>query len=404
MHDLASVIKDIQADSERLYKHFHQNPELSMLETKTVETIVDELESYGYSVQQIGGGVVGVLENGDGETILFRADIDGLPVKEETGLEYASTKTQQDAEGVMQPVMHACGHDFHIAAGLGAARILAENRDAWTGTYIALFQPGEETAEGATSMVEDGLADKIPTPSVALGQHVLTDPVAGKVAVAAGPVLSTGASIAVKVFGVGTHSSMPHLGIDPVVLASTIVVRLQTIIARELAPNEFGVVTVGSVQAGTKANIIPDSATLQINVRAYSDETRKQLIKAVDRIVRAECAASASPREPEIIDYDEYPLTDNDAVVAESVRKSFINQFGEDRVEVFVPATASEDFSNIPRAFGIPYCYWGVGGFTEDQEVYANHNPKFAPALQPTLQTAIEAATSAALGFLGKPR
>lgn len=386
---------------EELYVHLHQNPELSMQETETVAEITRRLESFGYDVQQIGGGVVGVLTNGAGPTVLFRADIDGLPVQESTGLPYASTRTATDPQGNSVPVMHACGHDLHIVAGLGAAALLAEHRDAWVGTYIALFQPGEETAAGARSMVDDGLVEKVPRPDVALGQHVLVVPAAGEVGTTAGPMLSTGACIRVKVFGKGSHGSMPHLGIDPVVLSAAIVTRLQTVVAREIAPGDFGVVTVGSLQAGTKANIIPDDATLLLNIRAYDLAVRERLLAAVERIVRAECVAAGSQQEPEIELYESYPLTDNDPGVTATVTAAFVAHFGQDRVKHLDPVTASEDFSVIPDAFGIPYCYWGFGGFTADQQPVPNHNPGFGPAMQPTLTTGTEAAVAAVLAYLG---
>lgn len=331
-----------------------------MAERATAAEITRRLESFGCQTQQIGGGVVGVLENGAGPTVLFRADIDALPVQEETGLTYSSE---------VPGVMHACGHDFHITSGLGAAALLAENRNEWSGTYIALFQPGEETAEGARAMVDDGLVDKVPRPDVALSQHVLTKPAAGEVATALGPVLSTAASMKVVVCGKGSHGSMPHLGIDPVVLASAIVMRLQGIVSREIAPSEFGVVTVGSLQAGSKANIIPDRAELLINIRAYDAEIRDQLISSIERIARAECEASGAPRAPEIEVFERYPLTDNDPAVTERVTAAFVEHFGSDRVKVLDPITASEDFSVIPDAFGIPYTYWGAGGFLPDQDV-----------------------------------
>ena len=254
---------------EDLYRHLHRNPELSMQEVETAAEIDRRLTSYGYQVQRIGGGVVGVLENGAGPTVLFRADIDALPVDEATDLPYASE---------VPGVMHACGHDFHIVAGLGAASLLADAREHWSGTYIALFQPGEETAEGARAMVADGLVDKVPTPDVAFGQHVLTVPAAGEVGTVAGPVLSTAASLRITVHGKGSHGSMPHLGVDPVLLASSIVTRLQGIVAREISPSEFGVVTVGSLHAGSSANIIPDRAEMRLNIRAYDPEIRDRLL------------------------------------------------------------------------------------------------------------------------------
>lgn len=395
-------IDEIQGWQEELYVHLHQNPELPMQETETAAEITRRLESYGYEVQQIGGGVVGVLRNGEGPTVLFRADIDGLPVKEATGLPYASTKTQVDRDGVTQPVMHACGHDMHIVGGLGAASLLASNTDAWAGTYVALFQPAEETAEGARSMVADGLVEKVGPIDVALSQHVLHVLPTGKVGTTVGPFLSTGTCIRVKVTGKGSHGSMPHLGVDPVLMASSIVTRLQGIVAREISPRDFAVVTVGSLQAGTKANIIPNEATLLLNIRAYKNEVREKLLASIERIVRAECAASGAPVEPTFELYDQYPLTDNAAEVTEKVAAAFAAHFGTDRVATLDPQTASEDFSVIPDAFGVPYTYWGFGGFPEGTPGVPNHNPGFGPVMQPTLRTGTEAATVAVLAYLGK--
>lgn len=393
-------LDDITPAQEKLYVHLHQNPELSMAETQTAAEITRRLESYGYDVQQIGRGVVGVLANGAGPTVLFRADIDALPVQEATGLPYASTKTVTGPDGSAVPVMHACGHDLHITAGLGAAQLLARHRDAWSGTYIALFQPGEETAAGALSMVADGLVDKIPRPDVALGQHVLTDPAAGSVGTIAGPMLSTGACLKVTIHGKGSHGSMPHLGIDPVVVSAAIVGRLQTIVSRELAPGQFGVVTVGSLQAGTKANIIPAEATMLLNIRAYDTAVREKLIASIERIVTGECNVAGCPQPPDIELYESFPLTDNDPETTARVTDAFVAHFGAERVAQLEPVTASEDFSVVPDAFGIPYSFWGFGGFTPEQTVTPHHSPTFGPAMQPTLRTGTEAAVTGILAFL----
>lgn len=401
---MTAALEEMGSWQQDLYEDLHRHPELSMHEERTRGIIAAQLRELGYEVQEIGGGVVGVLENGGGPAVLLRADFDGLPVQEATGLPYASEHTQEDADGQAQPTMHACGHDVHTTAGLGAARLLAEHREAWQGTYLALFQPGEEIAAGARSMVEDGLVEKIPRPEVCLGQHVLTSPVAGKVAVAPGPVLSSSVSMAVTVHGAGSHGSMPHLGIDPVVLASAIVTRLQTLVAREISPSDFGVVTVGALHAGTSANIIPDRATMALNLRAYDEQILDRLVAGVQRIVRAECVAARSPREPEFELFHRFPVTDNDEQVAARVREAFEDQFGAERVERMTPATASEDFSGIPDAFGVPYCYWGLGGYAEGRETAPNHSPFFAPDQQPTLRTGTEAAASAALAWLRAAR
>lgn len=391
--DILAHASDATEWQEALYKDLHQHPELSMAEERTRGVIADKLREFpGVEVLELGGGIVGILRNGAGATVLERADFDALPIVEDTGLEYAATGE----------AMHACGHDAHVTGLLGATEALAKATDAWSGTFIALFQPGEETAEGAQSMVEAGLTDKIPTPDVALGQHIFIDEnaPAGTVLIAPGPVLSTATSLTVTVFGHGSHGSMPHLSVDPVVLASSIVLRLQTVVSREVDPHEFAVLTVGAVQAGTKANIIPDSATLRINIRAYDENIRAQIVEAIHRIIEAECQAAMSPREPEFVQSDNYPLTVNDKDATEKVRAQLIDVLGGDSVLDMEPWTASEDFSRIPDAFGAPYCFWGFGGRTDGASI-PNHNPRFAPELQPTLNTATQALIAAAYAYLG---
>lgn len=401
--NILKSIDEISQDQEELYKHLHSHPELPMAEVETSRIIKEKLESFGYEVQEIGGGVVGVLKNGEGKTVLYRADMDALPVKEDTGLDYASEVVAENADGEKVPVMHACGHDFHVTAGVGAAWAMANNKDDWSGTYIALFQPGEELGIGSQSMVDDGLVDKIPKPDIAFSSHVLGYPKAGMVGVCSGPFLSTAASIDIKVYGKGSHGSMPHMSVDTVVLAANIVNRLQTIVAREIDPFEFAVLTVGALNAGDTANIIPQEATIKINIRAYKDEVREHLIEAIKRTTRAECEASRAPREPEFRIYNEYPPTSNDPESADRIREAFRKHLGADRVEEdYGPMTASEDFSNIPNAFGIPYVYWGFGGFVNEEDVLPNHNPGFAPDLHPTLETGTEAAIVAAMTYLGK--
>lgn len=402
IHQVLQSLDQIQEWQEETYQYLHSHPELSMQETQTTQFIFDILQGYGYQTQLIGGGVVGVLENGKGPTILFRADIDGLPIKEETGLDYASQVVMEDRNGHTVPVMHACGHDMHIVAGLGAAWALARHTDQWQGTYIALFQPGEEIAAGAKAMIEDGLFEKIPRPELALAQHVLTEPKAGKIGTLSGPFLSSAASLKITIYGQGAHGSMPHLSIDPLVIGSSIVMKLQTIVSREVDPFQFAVVSVGSFQSGLKANIIPDSAVLQVNIRAYNEAVQQQVLDSIKRIVHAECQAGGCTKTPNIDVFDRYPLTDNDPKMTAEVTEAFETYLGKDRVVAYQPMTASEDFSYIPRALNIPYLYWGFGGFTEDQEIYANHNPKFAPAIQPTLRTGTEAAIVAVLRYLGK--
>jgi hippurate hydrolase len=399
---------------EALYKDFHRNPELSHHEERTSGVVADQLTGFGYEVHtKVGGtGVVGVLANGDGPTVLLRADMDALPVKEATGLEYASTAVATDDEGHQTPVMHACGHDFHVSSLLGAARLYSEQRDSWAGTLIALFQPAEELGDGAKTMVDDGLANLIPTPDVALAQHVLVHP-AGTVSPHPGPFLSMADSIRITLYGRGSHGSMPHLSIDPAVLASMVVVRLQGVVAREVQPGEFAVLTVGRIAVGAKSNIIDDHAVLELNIRTYSKAIRDQLLAAIERIAKAESEASGSPKAPEFEVYNSYPLTDNSAEATAKVTAAFEDYFPHGAVVDFGRQTASEDFSDVPTALGVPYTYWGVGG--TDPKTYAdaeaagtvsslpaNHSPMFAPVIQPTLANGTAALVVAASAWLGK--
>src|SRR4051794_16941900 len=301
-------LDDIRAGQEELYRSLHQHPELSHQEHRTAATVVKRLHQDGFEVQAgVGGtGVVGVLNNGAGATVLLRADMDALPVREQTGLPYASTATGTESDGSQVPVMHACGHDVHVTCLLGAAQLLANGTDTWQGALVGLFQPAEETGDGARGMIDDDLATILPGVDVALAQHVMPFP-AGRVGTHAGPILSAADSMRVTVHGRGAHGSMPQAAVDPVVLAAMIVIRLQPVVAREVAPTDTAVLTVGSVQAGTKSNVIPDSAQLQLNLRTYSDATRTHMLEAIRRIVTAECHASGSPRDPEFELFDRFP-------------------------------------------------------------------------------------------------
>jgi len=405
-------LDDLRAEQEEFYRTLHQHPELSHQERRTATAVAERLQEARFQVHQgVGGtGVVGVLNNGAGPTVLLRADMDALPVRETTDLPYASTATGTDENGNEIPVMHACGHDVHVACLLGAARLLAGSPTVWRGTLVVLFQPAEETGDGARGMVDDDLAGIIPGVDVALAQHVMPFP-AGQVGTHAGPMLSAADSMRVIVHGRGAHGSMPQAAVDPVILAAMIVVRLQTVVAREVPPTEVAVLTVGSIQAGTKSNVIPDSAELQLNLRTYNDTTRSTMLNAIRRIVTAECQASGSPRDPEFELFDRFPLTDNDTTTTERVAAAFADFFA-DRVADIGPQSASEDFSDIPRALGVPYSYWCIGGIDADtyhraervgrvaRDIPVNHAANFAPVLQPTLDTGTQALIVAALAWL----
>ena len=397
---------------EEYYRDLHAHPELSHQEQRTAATVAERLRGFGYQVHEgVGGtGVVGVLGNGDGARVLLRADMDALPVREATGLPYASTATATDAAGAEVPVMHACGHDVHVACLLGAASLLAAATEHWSGTVVTLFQPAEELGDGARRMVDDRLGELVGAPDVALAQHVLAFP-AGRLGTHTGPFLSAADSMRITVHGRGAHGSMPQAAVDPVVLAAMIVIRLQTIVSRELPPGEFAVLTVGSVQAGTKSNVIPDHAVIELNIRTYSTQTRDTILAAIHRIVAAECLASGSPQDPDLELYDRFPLTDNDSLATDRVAAAFNDYFGE-RATTLPRQTASEDFSDIPTALGTPYTYWGIGGTDPDtyhaaeqagriaQDIPVNHAAGFAPVIQPTLDTGTQAMVIAALAWL----
>lgn len=391
MNALLHNLDETRADREELYKWFHRNPELSSAEFNTIERIRTELKNMDIDklIDVTTTGAVAIIENGEGPVVALRGDIDALPVTEQTGLDYASE---------VHGVMHACGHDFHITTLLSAVDTFASNRDKWSGTLVAVFQPAEETASGARAMVEADIASMIPKPDVYLGQHVMASQ-AGVISMPETAVMSTMESIRVRVFGAGTHGSMPHLGVDPIVLAAHIITRLQTVVAREISPFDFGVVTVGAINAGTKANIIPESAEILINTRAMSVEIQEKIRTAIERIVRSECETAGSPKEPTFEYYDRAPLTFNDADARSVVADAFDQAFGED-YQVTPPSTASEDFSVIPDALGVPYVFWFVGGYEDPENAPGNHSPFFAPAIQPTLDRSLEAFITAASAWL----
>jgi amidohydrolase len=405
-------LEGLLPDLEALYKDVHSHPELSMQEKRTAGLAADRLRAAGYEVTTGVGktGVVGLLRTGDGPTVMLRADMDALPIEEATDLPYASTVKAQDREGKTVPVGHMCGHDMHVAWLIGATTLLAQARTEWRGTLMAVFQPGEETAEGAQAMIDDGLFNRFPKPAVVLGQHVMVGP-AGTVAGRTGAITSAADSLQIRLFGRGAHGSMPQASIDPVVMAAATVMRLQTVVSREVAAAEAAVVTVGSLQAGTKENVIPDEAIIKLNVRTFDAGVRKRVLAAIERIVNAEAAASGAPRAPEIPPLDRYPLNVNDADASARVVDAFRRYFPADRVRQTGPAPASEDFGSFGTEWHVPSVFWFVGG--TDPDTYAkakeagrindlpvNHSPKFAPVLHPTLKTGVETLIVAAQVWL----
>ena len=398
---------------EALYKDLHEHPELSFAETRTAGVVAEELRRLGFEVTSGVGrtGVVGVLANGTGPRVLLRADFDALPVRERTGLPYASTATGTDPDGNVVPVMHACGHDMHVACLLGALDLLAGAKDSWSGTVVAVFQPAEELGAGAQAMVDDGLFARVGTPDVVLGQHVAPVPV-GVIGCRPGPAMAASDSLRVRMFGRGAHGSRPEMAIDPVVMAASTVLRLQTVVSREIAGGDTAVITVGALNAGTKDNIIPDDAELKLNIRTFTPEVRSTVMAAVTRVVNAEAAASGAEREPEITSLGSFPALVNDAGAVERTLAALRARFGEQAVIDPGPATGSEDCGLLATAAGAPLCYWFFGGIdpevfeaaerngTLGRDIPSNHSPFFAPVIDPTVSVGVQAMTVAALTWL----
>ena len=397
---------------EKLYKDVHSHPELSMQEMRTAALAADRLKAARYEVTTGVGktGVVGLLRNGDGPTVMLRADMDALPVKEATGLPYASVVISTDGNGESTPVMHACGHDMHVAWLAGAASLLAQHRDAWKGTLMPVFQPGEETAQGAQAMIDDDMLTRFPKPDVILGQHVMPGP-AGVISSREGVVTSAGDSFQIRLFGRGAHGSMPQASIDPVVMAASTVMRLQTIVSREVAATDAVVVTIGSLQAGTKENVIPDDAIIKLNVRTFDEGVRTRVLAAIKRIVNAESEAAGAPKPPEFTALDRYRMVQNDPGATQRVLEAFRQHFDADRVTQTKPTTASEDFGSFGAEWKAPSVFWFVGG--TDPALYAkleaenrldelptNHNPRFAPVIHPTIETGVRTLVLASQAWL----
>ncbi|MER7609149.1 amidohydrolase [Nocardioides sp. NPDC127503] len=403
-----------------LYRELHRHPELSGQETRTAARLATELTHREIDVTEgIGGtGVVGMVRNGEGPTVLLRADIDGLPVKELTGAPYASTASGIDRTGATVPVMHACGHDMHAAALIGAVDVLLARAAEWSGTVAIVFQPAEETGEGALAMIADGLPELVGTPVVALGQHVSPVP-AGAVVTAAGIYGAASDNFRIRIHGVGGHASSPEAAVDPIVAAAAIVVRLQAVISRETAAHEPAVLTVSSIHAGHAENAIPDEAELTVNLRSFSSSTRHRLIAAMRRVIDAEAAAAGMTRRPSIDRISGAPLLVNDPAATHRTIDA-IGESGLDAHLVTQPMTGSEDFGALGEALGCPSVFWHWGGTAPDryspvelatllaearfpQHVPMNHSPEYLPDLEWALTAGIQAMSAAALHWLQQP-
>jgi hippurate hydrolase len=403
-------------DLAALYRDLHAHPELAFAERRTAGIAAARLRDLGYQVTtEVGGtGVVAVLETGPGPVVLLRADMDALPVLEQTGLGYASAVRTQDAGGAEVPVMHACGHDMHVACLLGAAAELAGQAAAgtWQGRLMLVFQPAEEAGEGAQALLDDGLYERFAVPDVVLGQHVAPLP-AGVLGVCPGPAFAASDTLRVVLHGQGGHGSRPEAAVDPVLLAAATVLRLQGVVAREVAARDSAIVTVGALRAGSTANVIPEQAELLLSVRSYDERVRRQVLAAVERIVRAESAASGAPAEPEIEYQNRTPAVVNDAAACARLAEVF--NAGVGLTLDPGPIAGSEDVGLLATAAGAPCGYWLLGGAdpalfagvtTLDEarivvdRLPANHSPRFAPLPEPTLRTGVAALAAAARAWL----
>jgi amidohydrolase len=391
----------VYSDAHALYLDIHQNPELSSHETQTAAKLAGRLRALGYEVtEHVGGtGVVAILKNGAGPIVMLRTELDALPVEEKTGLAYASKVHAKDDAGRDVPVMHACGHDLHMASIVATAAIMAHSKATWHGTLMLIGQPAEETISGAKGMLDDGFLKRFPKADVAVALHVGNVLPAGMVGITPGIYNTNADSLRITIYGKGGHGSAPHTAIDPIVIAARTILALQTIVSREVKPGEMAVVTVGYMQAGTKNNIIPDHAEMGLTVRTRNAEVRKQVLAAIARITKAEAEAAGAPREPLIEHYEGTDLVYNDPALAQRLRGVLESALGKQNVVIDEPITASEDFSYFVEQ-GIPGFYFSLGGADPEKLAQAkaagtmlpsNHSPLFAPDVEPALRTGIAA-------------
>lgn len=405
-------LDEIYPKLDALYLDLHRNPELSMKEDKTSARLAAELKALGYQVTSgVGGtGVVGVLKNGAGPTVLLRTELDGLPVEEKTGLPYASTVKTVDLTGKTQPAMHACGHDIHMAGWTGAAALLARHKNLWRGTVVMIGQPGEEVVQGARAMIADGLFKRFPKPDFALAVHDSSDEPAGKVLIIPGFGMASVDSVDITIFGRGGHGARPHKSVDPVVVAARTVLALQTLVSREKDPLEPAVITVGSIHGGTKHNIIPDEVKLQITVRTYSPTVRKQLLEGITRIARAEAASAGAPREPEVKFSESQDATYNNPALARRLEAALAPRLGKANVVEGKPDMVAEDFGEFGKAAGVPSVLIRVGAVEPSKHAAATaagtplpslHSATFVPDRERTIRTTTSVLVLSTLELLG---
>jgi len=401
---------------DALYRDLHQHPELSLQEVETSKKMAARLRALGFEVtEKVGGfGVVGVVHNGVGPTLLVRTDLDALPVKEQTGFPYASSVTAKNEAGVIVPVMHACGHDVHMTAWVGAATLLANEKEKWRGTLLFVGQPAEEMLRGAAAMIEDGLFTRFPKPDFAIAIHDTARLPSGKVGLTPGFAMANVDTVDITIFGKGGHGAYPHNTVDPVVIAARTVIALQTIVSREVNPIDAAVITVGSIHGGTKHNIIPDRVQLQLTVRSFKPEVQKRLIAAIERIAKHESAAGRAPQEPLVVvdATQSAPALYNDPALVRRLQSALVDALGAERVVEVDPVMGSEDFAAFGRAAKVPSALLWVGAAEPSAFAAAAaagealpgiHSPAFAPDRERTIRTAVSTLTICALNLLGTP-
>jgi hippurate hydrolase len=405
-----SIAADYDSNLEELFLHFHQNPELSNFEFETAKRLAEEIAALGFEVTMgVGGtGIVAVMQNGTGPTVMIRADIDGLPLAEDSGLGYASKATQVDASGSEFPVMHACGHDVHITALIGTARQMAERRDRWSGTLVLIGQPAEERISGARAMLEDGLYERFPKPEYALAFHVSASMESGKIQIPLDVVASSSDSVDIIVHGIGAHGASPQKGIDPVLVAAQIVVTLQSVVSRSISPLESGVITVGAIHGGTKHNIIGRRVELQLTVRSDDPEVRTQLLDGIDRVADGVGRSFGLPDEllPEVhrSPVETTPPTINDTATATRVLAAVSSQMGEEYITVTPrKGMGAEDFAYfVQPELGVKGVYFAVGGTPKDEvdDAPSHHSPFFKVEPEPSIKSGVEAMVISAIELM----
>ncbi len=401
----------------KLYTHLHQNPELSFLEKNTSKRIASELKNVGFEVTENfgGNGVVGVLKNGDGPTLLIRTDMDALPIEEKTGLTYCSKVKMTDIDGEEMPVMHACGHDMHMTVFIGTANTLAKLKDKWKGTLVFIAQQAEERSGGARVMIKSGLFSKFPKPDYCVALHVSAEIEAGKVGLKPDAIFASTDMVDITVYGKGGHGAIPQNAIDPIILSARMITAFQTIVSREVSPIETALITVGSIHGGTKHNIIPDKVEMQLTVRTYSDETRKKIIEALNRISKGIAISAGLPEDkyPKVFVRDESaPPVINDPELTSVLEKKFIEILGKENVKLVKPVMAAEDFALYGKTpENVPICLFWLGTVSKEKiakqkdgsyELPGLHSSTFAPEPEISIKTGIKVMSGAAIELLSK--